>query len=89
MCVPLQPISSALFCASSKDSSSSESVITEYLKNSQDEADIIILLQVTNPFIKKRHLDEAISNFLKHDFDSMFSAVKSNWFIWKKKNNLK
>ena len=73
---------------SSKDTSSSESVITEYLKNSQDNADIIILLQVTNPFVKKNHLDKAISNFLRHKFDSMFSAVKSNYFIWKKKNNL-
>lgn len=74
---------------SSKDISSSESVINEYLKNSQDDSDIIILLQVTNPFVKKKHLDEAISNFLKYNFDSMFSAVKSSYFIWKKKNNLK
>jgi len=75
--------------SSSKDNSSSESVVSEYLKYTLDDSDIIILLQITNPFVKKKYLDEAISNFLKYNFDSMFSAVKSSYFIWKKKNNLK
>ena len=69
--------------SSSKDSSTSESVILEYLKKTKDDSDILILLQVTNPFITKDQLDEAISEFLKCDFDSMLSAVKNKHFLWK------
>lgn len=75
--------------SSSKDSSTSESVILEYLKKTKDDSDILILLQVTNPFITKDQLDEAISEFLKCDFDSMLSAVKSKHFLWKDRKNSK
>ena len=75
--------------SSSKDSSSSESVVLNYLKETQDDSDILILLQITNPFIKKNQLDRAISEFIKYNFDSMFSAVKSKHFLWKKKINSK
>lgn len=39
--------------SSSKDNSSSESVIIEFLKKTKDDSDIMIILQVTNPFITK------------------------------------
>ena len=72
---------------SSKDSSTSESVILEYLKKTKDDSDILILLQLTNPFIKKNYLDDSIKKFLKFGFDSMLSAVKSNQFLWENKTN--
>ena len=74
---------------SSKDESTSESVILEYLKKTNDNSDIIILLQITNPFIDKYQLDNAIVKFLNSKLDSMFSGVKSNHFLWKKKINSK
>ena len=75
--------------SSSKDNSSSESVIIEYLKKTKDDSDILILLQVTNPFITKNQLDSAISEFISHDYDSMLSGVKSKHFFWKNKVNSK
>ena len=75
--------------SSSKDSSTSESVILEYLKKIKDDSEILILLQVTNPFITKNQLDSAISEFLNCNLDSMLSAVKSNHFLWKNKVNSK
>jgi len=75
--------------SSSKDNSSSESVIVEYLKKTKDDSDIIILLQVTNPFITKNQLDSAISEFLNCDYDSMLSGVKNKYFFWKNKVNSK
>ena len=72
---------------SSKDSSTSESVVLEYLKKTKDDSDILILLQLTNPFIKKNYLDDSIKKFLKFGFDSMLSAVKSNQFLWENKIN--
>ena len=73
----------------SKDSSSSESVILNYLKETHDDSDILILLQITNPFIKKNLLDEAVTEFIKYNFDTMLSAVKSKHFLWKNKKNAK
>ena len=75
--------------SSSKDNSSSESVIIEYLKKTKDDSDILILLQVTNPFITKNQLDSAISEFLNCDYDSMLSGVKNKYFFWKNKVNSK
>ena len=64
-------------------------MILEYLKKTNDNSDIIILLQITNPFIDKYQLDNAIVKFLNSNLDSMFSGVKSNHFLWKKKINSK
>ena len=73
--------------SSSKDNSSSESVIIEYLEKTKDDSDIIILLQVTNPFITKNQLDSAISEFLNCDYDSMVYGVKNKYFFLKNKLN--
>ena len=52
-----------------QDSSSSESVMLEYISraNLSDE-DVFILVQATSPFTKTLHFDEAIEKFRKENF---------------------
>ena len=69
------------FC--SKSTSTTESVINEFLKKTNIDADIIVLLQITNPFISSKILDNAINFFLKKKYDSLLSVVESKHFLWK------
>ena len=47
----------------SRDNSSTESVILEYLNSTKNHPDIIILLQITNPFIESLITNESIIFF--------------------------
>jgi len=49
--------------------------------------DLIVLLQNTSPLRTARHVDEAISLFLKNRYDSILSGYSSHHFIWRRKNN--
>lgn len=77
--------------ALSTDSSSIESVIVHCLKHLKRKEnytpDLVVLLQNTSPLRTVRHIDEAISLFLRYKYDSMLSAYSSHYFIWKKRNN--
>ena len=70
----------------SKDSSPLEPVIEHclnYLKSKENYVpDIIILLQNTSPLRTKKHIDDALSNFLDSKFDSMMSCYSSHSFLW-------
>ncbi len=46
--------------------------------------DIIVILQNTSPFRNSKHLDEAISQFIAGDFDSLISGFSADYFSWKK-----
>jgi CMP-N,N'-diacetyllegionaminic acid synthase len=72
----------------SKDTSSTESVINEFLRKYPNQFDVMILLQITNPFINSELLGKAIKFFKKKNFDSLFSSVKTKHFLWRKKTNL-
>lgn len=69
----------------SKKSASSyaktELVINEFLKFYK--YDIIILIQITNPFINSKYLDDAIKIFFRGKFQSLLSVIKSKSFLWK------
>lgn len=68
-----------------QDSSSSESVMLEYISraNLSDE-DVFILVQATSPFTKTLHFDEAIEKFRKENLDSILSCVSFKRFLWTK-----
>ncbi len=74
------------------DSSHLEPVIEHclnYLKLKENYVpDIIILLQNTSPLRTKKHIDNALSNFLDSKFDSMMSCYSSHSFLWTLKNNM-
>ena len=72
-----------LFQRSKKSSTSNaqtEIIINEFLR--KKNMDILVFVQATNPFIKYTYIDSAIEMFLKNNFDSLLSVVKSKHFIW-------
>ena len=69
---------------SSLSNAKSEIVIEEFLKTNK-KFDIIVFVQITNPFIDSKHLDRAIKQFKKFKYDSLLSVVKSKSFLWKNK----
>jgi len=65
-----------------------EIVIREFLKKFY--CDYLILIQVTNPFIKTEYIDLAIKKMIhnKKKYDSLLSVVKSKYMYWKKRGRL-
>ena len=76
----------------SNDSSQLEPVIEHCLNHLKQKEnyvpDIIILLQNTSPLRTKKHIDDALSDFLDSKFDSMMSCCSSHSFLWTLKNNM-
>lgn len=71
----------------SGDKATTESAILEYLDSKKNHPDIIILLQITNPFVKSQYLEGAIKMVLSKKNDCVFSAVQMNCFMWKNNPN--
>jgi N-acylneuraminate cytidylyltransferase len=68
-----------------KDSSSTESVMLEYLSNQPAHpADLFILVQATNPFTTSANIDEAVEAFRSNNYDSLLSCVLNKRFYWNK-----
>lgn len=66
-----------------QDTSSTESVILEYLnKNQFDKNDNLFLIQATSPLLKSEHIDKMYEKYLLEDCDSMFSGVREKQFHW-------
>ena len=65
-----------------------EPVIQHVLDNLQNHEgyipDIIVILQNTSPFRNSKHIDDAISKFVKGDFDSLISGFSADYFSWNK-----
>ncbi|XWO13403.1 N-acylneuraminate cytidylyltransferase [Candidatus Hepatincola sp. Pdp] len=80
-----------IFQRSSKnaqDSSSTESVILEFLeKNSYQDNDLFILVQATSPLLDSKHINEALQLLHDSKADSLLSAVVSKRFLWDKTGN--
>jgi N-acylneuraminate cytidylyltransferase len=74
----------------SKDTSSSESAWIDAIKQIYKQKKypkIIVGLQVTSPFRKVNHIDDAIKKFKIEKYDSMFSSsIIKDHFIWKYNN---
>ena len=73
------------------DTASTESVMLEYLKQSdkvtkdnvqiQDE-DIFMLVQATSPLTQTQHFTEALQQYAQGKFDSMLTCVRNKRFFW-------
>lgn len=65
----------------SGDEASSESAILHALESIPD-ADIVVFIQATSPFIDPKHLDEAVSMMKSGTVDGVFSATTDHGFRW-------
>ncbi|WP_299244515.1 acylneuraminate cytidylyltransferase [uncultured Aquimarina sp.] len=66
-----------------QDSSSTESVILEYLEARKlDENDAFILIQATSPLLSAKDLGTGIKMFEERKYDSVLSCVLSKRFFW-------
>ena len=69
--------------ANAQDTSSTESVMVEYIEKSELEGeDKFILIQATSPLLKSNHIDEMYEKLLNSDADSIFSGVREKQFHW-------
>ena len=70
----------------SGDNATTEETIDHFLhvlKQRHDSPDIIILLQATSPYRPKYSLHEALSHFMKSNFDSLLTISPTHRFFWK------
>ena len=66
-----------------QDTSSTESVMLEYIEKSKLEPkDKFILIQATSPLLKSEYIDGMYDMLGKSDADSIFSAVREKQFHW-------
>ena len=71
-----------------EDSSSTESVMIEYISKSDlKEEDLFFLVQATSPLLKSEHIDGMYKEFLKNGSDSMFTGVREKQFKWLETHN--
>ena len=65
------------------DTSSTESVMLEYIEQSDlKDEDLFFLIQATSPMLKSEHIDGMYEEFSHNDSDSMFSGVREKQFHW-------
>lgn len=65
------------------DTSSTESVMLEYLEHSAlDPIDIFMLVQATSPLTQTKHFQEALQLYSKGEYDSMLTCVRNYRFFW-------
>ena len=66
-----------------QDTSSTESVMLEYIAAAQVPAeDAFLLIQATSPLLKAKHIDEMFAKWKKEGADSALSCVRSKRFFW-------
>lgn len=66
-----------------RDSSSTESVMLEYLDAlSIPDEDSFMLVQATSPFTTREHFGKALQQFISGDADSLLTCVRQKRFIW-------
>lgn len=72
----------------SQDSSSTESVMLEYISKVQlKDEDLFILVQATSPFIRSIDIDLAIEQLYRETANSLLSCVLSKRFFWSKQGH--
>ena len=69
--------------ANASDTSSTESVMLEYInKSNLKDEDFFLLIQATSPMLKAEHIDGLYDKYKNSDYDSMFTAVREKQFHW-------
>lgn len=67
-----------------QDTSSTESVMLEYItKSDLKDEDKFFLIQATSPLLKSEQIDEMYAKFINSDADSIFTGVVEKRFYWK------
>ena len=67
----------------SKDESSTESVMIEFLnKENYDDKDVFLLVQATSPLTETKDFEEALFKIKKEKTDSVLSCVRVKRFLW-------
>lgn len=64
-----------------QDESSTESVILHFIEQSPN-FDLLVTMQATSPLTTSEDLDNALTYFNKHNFDSLLTAVRTKRFFW-------
>lgn len=68
-----------------QDTSSTESVMLEYIQNAKlNSDDKFFLIQATSPLLKSKHIDEMYKQMLSDNADSALSCVVNKRFFWSK-----
>lgn len=68
-----------------QDSSSTESVMLEYInKSNLQNKDNFFLIQATSPMLEAQHIDGIYKKYIEEEADSAFTAVLSKRFFWSK-----
>lgn len=71
-----------------QDTSSTESVMLEYIENSDlNGDDKFFLIQATSPLLESSHIDGMYKKFLDTKVDSMFTGVREKQFHWIEKGD--
>ena len=71
------------------DTSSTESVMLEYIKKANlPENTIFILVQATSPLTQSIHFNEALDIYSKEKYDSMLTCVRNYRFFGMKKETV-
>ncbi len=71
--------------SNAEDTSSTESVMLEYINKSDlENGDLFFLIQATSPMLKSEHIDGMHNEYLNNDSDSMFTGVCEKQFKWLK-----
>ena len=66
-----------------EDSSSTESVMLEYIKNKQLKGeDVFLLVQATSPFLQAKDISKGIQQLKKSNKDSLLSCAHVKRFFW-------
>ena len=70
-----------------KDSSSTESVMLEYIAAKKiDNNNIFCLIQATSPLTQQQDIEKSFDLFEKADCDSLLSCVRTKRFFWSEDN---
>ncbi|MCQ2744089.1 MAG: acylneuraminate cytidylyltransferase family protein [bacterium] len=69
--------------ANARDTSSTESVMLEYINYANlNPDDKFILIQATSPLLKAEHIDGMFEKLVETNADSIFSGVREKQFHW-------
>lgn len=73
----------------SGDTASTESAVLhwlDWLSDMEDKPDLIVLIQATSPIRRRGAFDDAIEQFVQHEFDSALGVCPSHRFYWRQQH---
>lgn len=66
------------------DTASTESVLLEFAQKTENDFDLLCLLQATSPFTTSSNINDLISKISEENYDAALSVVKTHRFTWNK-----